>query len=133
MQEPSIFTKIINGDIPSHKIYEDDSTFAFLDIMPVTPGHVLIVPKRQVEFVWDLTDDEYLALMTTAKKVGSRIRSVLKPSYVSQFVIGVDVPHAHVHVLPFEQSNQIRDALGAERTKAPDSELAAMADKLRFE
>ncbi|HEX6416036.1 MAG TPA: HIT domain-containing protein, partial [Candidatus Saccharimonadales bacterium] len=66
MQE-SIFTKIINGDIPSHKVYEDDKTFAFLDIHPISTGHVLVVPKKQVEFLWDLDDEDYQAVMNTSK------------------------------------------------------------------
>ena len=132
MQEPSIFTKIINGDIPCHKIFEDELTFAFLDIMPATRGHVLVVPKRHVEFVWDLTDEEYTALMVTSKKVAEQIRKVLTPSYVGQMVVGTDVPHAHVHILPFEESWQLKDALGAQRERASDEELGQVAEELRF-
>jgi histidine triad (HIT) family protein len=77
MQE-SIFTKIIKGEIPSHKIYEDDKTFAFLDIHPKTPGHVLVVPKNQVQFAWDLPNEDYAALMSTVKKIALRIKEVLQ-------------------------------------------------------
>ena len=70
----SIFTKIIKGEIPSHKVYEDADTYAFLDIHPIQPGHVLVIPKRQAEYVWDLSDEEYQALMETAKKVARKIR-----------------------------------------------------------
>lgn len=132
MSEPSIFTKIINGDIPCQKIFEDEHTFAFLDIMPATRGHVLVVPKRQVEFVWDLADDEYAAVMSTSKKVAMRIREVLRPSYVGQLVVGTDVPHAHVHVLPFEAARQLKEALNAERAQVSDEELKLVAEKLRF-
>lgn len=99
--EESIFTKIINGQIPSHKIYEDDLTYAFLDIHPVQPGHVLVVPKKQVEFLWDLEDADYHAVMATAKKLAAHIRTTLRVPYVGVKVIGVDVPHAHVHLIPF--------------------------------
>lgn len=132
MKNPSLFTKIINGDIPCQKIYEDDTTFAFLDIMPVNPGHVLIIPKREVEFVWDLTDEEYAAVMATAKKVALRIRDVLNPAYVGQLVVGTDVPHAHVHVVPFEHSSELKDAVGGERERVGDDELDVMAKRLAF-
>jgi histidine triad (HIT) family protein len=129
--EDSIFTRIIKGEIPCHKIYEDDKTFAFLDIHPKTPGHTLVVPKRQLEFVWDLEDEDYQALMATAKKVALRLRTVLGAPYVGELVVGIDVPHAHVHVYPFstaEESRFIPD-LAAE----PDHEaLAAVAKKLAF-
>jgi histidine triad (HIT) family protein len=129
--EDSIFAKIIKGEIPSHKIYEDDKTFAFLDIHPKTPGHTLVVPKVQVEFVWDLEDEDYQALMSTVKKVARRIRAVMGRPYVGELVVGIDVPHAHVHVYPFatvEESRFVPD-LAAE----PDHEaLAAVAKKLGF-
>lgn len=127
----SIFTKIIRGEIPSHKIYEDDKTFAFLDIHPKTAGHTLIVPKEQVEFVWDLEDEDYQALMATAKKVANKIRRVMGKPYVGQMIIGVDVPHAHVHVFPF--------ATMEEYSRRPDMEaepdhaaLSEVAKKLAF-
>ena len=132
MTEPSIFTKIINGDIPCHKIYEDATTLAFLDIMPATPGHVLVIPKRQVEFAWDLTDEEYLALAMTAKKVALRLREVLNPAYVGELIVGTDVPHAHIHVVPFSEPRQLKDALGADRPKQSDDKLNEMATRLRF-
>jgi|SRR5690606_30501743 len=127
--EPTIFTKIINGDIPSHKIYEDDRTYAFLDINPLTPGHTLVVPKAQVEFVWDLSDDDYQAVMTTAKKVAKRIRDTLQPSYVGQKVVGTDVPHAHVHVIPFDDPAQFNRHTGS---AAEQVDLSQIAEKLRF-
>jgi histidine triad (HIT) family protein len=99
--EESIFRKIIKGEIPSHKIYEDEKTFAFLDIHPIQPGHVLVIPKRQAEFVWDMADEDYQAVMATCKKIALRIRDVLNVPFVGLKVIGVDVPHAHVHVIPF--------------------------------
>ena len=101
--QDSVFTKIIKGEIPCHKIYEDEAVFAFLDIHPKQPGHVLVVPKKQVEFVWDLPAQDYAALMAGAQKIGQHIREILQPSYVGLMVEGLGVPHAHVHVFPFER------------------------------
>lgn len=127
--EESIFTKIISGDIPSHKIYEDAHTYAFLDIHPITPGHTLVVPKRQVEFVWDLDDETYRALMATAKKLALHLRTTLGVPYVGEQVIGVDVPHAHVHLIPFTEIGEYRQF--PDMTAEPDHELLAqIAQKL---
>lgn len=133
MQEPSIFTKIINGDIPSHKIYEDDRTYAFLDIHPTMDGHVLVVPKNQVEFVWDLDDDDYAALMNTVKKVGVRVREVIGTKYVGQMVVGTDVPHAHVHILPFNQTSEMKRTLEGSTAEPNHAKLSEIAEMLRFE
>ena len=127
----SVFSKIIRGEIPCHKIYEDKLTFAFLDIHPKQPGHSLVVPKKQVEFVWDLPDADYGALMATAKKVALRIRTVLDAPYVGELVVGIDVPHAHVHVYPFatvEESRYVPDPAA----KPDHAALAAVAEKLAF-
>ena len=124
----SIFTRIIKGEIPVHKIYEDDKTLAFMDINPVTPGHVLVVPKTQAD-IWALPDEDYQALMTTVRKVAERVQDVLKPVRTGVQVVGIDVKdHAHVHVIPF---NTVAEFRGLPRT-ASDSELATMADMLRF-
>lgn len=129
--EPSIFTKIINGEIPSHKVYEDERTFAFLDIHPVQPGHVLVVPKNQVEFVWDLPLADYQALMQTVQMVALRLREVLNASYVGEQIVGVDVPHAHVHVIPFSEVAQFR--MRPDMSAEPDHvALAEMAKQIAF-
>lgn len=127
----SIFTKIIKGEIPAHKIYEDDRTYAFLDINPLQPGHTLVVPKSQVEFLWDLSEEDYLAVMNVAKKVAKRIKEVLPVEYVGLQVIGVDVPHAHVHVVPFSTVEEFHGK--SNRPAAADHEaLAELAKKLAF-
>ena len=127
----SIFTRIIRGEVPCHKVYEDALTFAFVDMNPKIPGHTLVVPKKQVEFIWDLEESDYQALMASAKKVGKRIREVLHPKYVGMQVEGAAVPHAHVHVFPFNTTDEfhIRQVPGV---TAPDEELAEMAKKLAF-
>jgi histidine triad (HIT) family protein len=129
--QDSIFTKIIKGEIPSHKIYEDDKTYAFLDIHPKTPGHTLVIPKKQVEFVWDLEDEDYQAVMATVKQVANRLKEVFRQPYIGELVFGMDVPHAHVHVYGFtipEEARRIPDP-GAEPNHAA---LAEIAKKLAF-
>ena len=102
---PSIFTQIINSDIPSYKIYEDDQTYAFLDIHPETKGHTLVVPKLEVDKIYDLPDAEYQALMTTAKKLSQHMEKILNKRILWK-VIGTDVPHAHIHLMPYDESWQ---------------------------
>jgi histidine triad (HIT) family protein len=127
----SVFTKIIKGEIPSYKIYEDDKTFAFLDIHPKQPGHVLAIPKKQIEFIWELPDEDYSALMATVKKVGNRIKDVLNPKWVGLQVEGVAVPHAHVHIFPFNSIEEYRAI--PDHLAGPDhAKLAEMAQKLAF-
>lgn len=128
--EQSIFTKIINGEIPCHKVYEDDKTLAFMTIDPVRDGHVLVVPKVQIDHIWDLSDDDYRALMATVKAVGQRIRDVFQPKRVGIHVAGMEVPHAHVHVFPFNTSDEyFARPSGAE----PDHDrLAEIASQLTF-
>jgi histidine triad (HIT) family protein len=129
--QDSIFTKIIKGEIPSHKIYEDDDVLAFLDIHPVMPGHTLVIPKKQVEFVWDLDDETYTTLTLAVKKIALHIRETLDVEYVGEQVIGVDVPHAHVHLIPF--TNAIDFHQEADQSAAPDhAALADMATRLLF-
>ncbi|MES2876075.1 MAG: HIT domain-containing protein [Patescibacteria group bacterium] len=132
MTEPSVFTRIINGEIPSHKVYEDEHTLAFLDIYAVIKGHTLVIPKNQVEFMWDLDDETYQAVTETVKKVALRLREHMGTKYVAEKVIGVDVPHAHVHLIPF---NDTSDVHRANRENAdPDHEaLAQLAKDLYFE
>jgi len=127
----SIFSKIIRGEIPSHKVYEDDRVYAFLDIHPKTPGHTLVIPKKEVEFVWDMDDEDYAAVMAAAKKIANRIKSELGYEYAGMLVFGMDVPHAHVHVYGFNTTGE------AGRKPSQDNEpdhgsLAEVAQKLAF-
>lgn len=129
--QDSIFTKIIKGEIPSHKIYEDDDVFAFLDIHPVMPGHTLVVPKKQVEFVWDLDDETYAKLTRVTKKIALHLREVLDIEYIGEQVIGVDVPHAHIHLIPFTSAIDFHQE--ADQTLEPDhAALSKMASLLSF-
>ena len=101
----SIFTQIIKGEIPCYKIYEDDKTYAFLDIHPETKGHVLVVPKNEVDKIYDLPDEDYDALMKTVKKLSRHMEKVLE-SRILWKVVGTDVPHAHVHLMPLDENWQ---------------------------
>lgn len=130
--EDSIFTKIARGDIPSHKIYEDERTLAFLDIHPVAEGHVLVITKKQVEFIWDLEAEDYQALMNTVQKVGRRLREVIGKPYVGSVVVGTDVPHAHVHVVPFTESKELKRTLESVEADTDHEALAALASRLSF-
>lgn len=131
-QEDSVFTKIIKGEIPCHKIYEDDKTIAFLDIHPVQPGHTLVIPKVQVDHVWDLSDEDYTALTNTVKKISLHLREHLNVQRVGLQVIGFDVPHAHIHLVPMNTISEFRET--PDMNAEPDHQaLAALAQKLAIE
>ena len=124
----SVFTKIIKGEIPAQKIYEDDKNVAFLTIEPIQPGHTLIVPKAQVDHLWELPDEDYLSLMMAVKKVALRIKDVIGKQRVGVKVEGFEVPHAHVHLVPIDS---IAEYNALPRT-ANRGELAKIAQKLAF-
>ncbi len=129
----SLFTKIINGEIPCYKIYEDDQTFALLDIHPIQPGQVLVVPKVQVGFVWQLDPLAYQALMSTVQKVGQRLQLVFPDkARVGVIIEGLDViDHAHIKVFPFDDDSEFRKVPDA--AAEPDhAALAEIAKKLAF-
>lgn len=127
----SIFSKIIRGEIPAHKVYEDDMTLAFLDIHPKTEGHVLVVPKVEVDEFQDLSDEDYKALMVTVKKVAKRLKQVYPEKRIGMNIFGIDVPHVHVHVFPFGSTAEY--SIGQHLDTEPDHEqLAAVAKKLAF-
>lgn len=125
----TIFSKIIAGEVPSHKIYEDDRVLAFLDIYPKNEGHTLVIPKKPIEFIWDMDEDDYGYLMLVAKKIGKHLRAVLPYQYVQMSVVGTDVPHAHVHLIPFNIGSPSKRA----GLRADDAELAELAEKLRLD
>lgn len=130
-KEDSIFTKIVKGEISCHKVYEDDKTLAILDIKGTAPGHTLVITKKQIEFLWDLDDEDYTAVMATSKKVANRIREVLKPRLVGVKVMGEGVPHVHVHVIPFNDIKEYNRS--PDMSIEPDHKaLAAIAKRLAF-
>ena len=101
----SIFSKIIAGQIPCYKIAENESYFAFLDISPLTKGHTLVVPKKEVDYIFDLDADTYLGLMDFSKRVALAIKKTITCDRISMQVIGLEVPHAHVHLIPIRTMN----------------------------
>lgn len=98
----SIFTKIINREIPSYKIAEDDNYFAFLDINPIAEGHTLVIPKKETDYIFDLEDDAYQGLFLFAKQVAAAMRKVIPCERIGIAVIGLEVRHAHIHLIPLK-------------------------------
>lgn len=98
----SIFSRIIAGEIPCYKVAEDDNYFAFLDINPITKGHTLVVPKHEVDYLFNLDDDEYKGLMLFAKKVAKALEKAIECKRVAVAVLGLEVPHAHIHLIPIQ-------------------------------
>jgi histidine triad (HIT) family protein len=129
----SIFTKIINGTIPCYKVYEDEHTMAILDIYPIQPGQVLVFPKTQVGFVWQLAPADYRALMDSVQKIGQRLQAVFPhKARIGVIVEGLDVTdHAHIKVFPFDDDTEFRAI--PDRSHEPDSSaLGKIAEKLAF-
>lgn len=122
----SVFSKIVKGEIPCYKIYEDERTMAFLDIAPETPGHTLVIPKVEVDKIYELSPEDYQAVWETVRKVAVRMEKVLGKRTLMK-VIGTDVPHAHVHLMPFDPTWRH----GREVKMSPD-EMEEMREKLAF-
>lgn len=103
----TIFSKIIAGEIPSYKVAEDDNFYAFLDINPLVKGHTLVVPKREVDYVYDLNDEELAAMHVFAKHVALAIQKAFPCKKVGEAVIGLEVPHAHIHLIPIQKESDM--------------------------
>jgi histidine triad (HIT) family protein len=103
----SIFTRIIQGEIPSYKILEDEYCLAFLDVFPLVEGHTLVVPKKQVDNIFDLDEETYARLFAFAKRTESLLRNAISCKRIGIAVIGLEVPHAHIHLVPLNQVNDI--------------------------
>ena len=132
MNEPSIFTRIINGEIPCHKIYEDDSVLAFLDVHPINPGHTLVVPKKQIDHIWDLDDEDHQYLWKISKKIALHIKNTLKCPRVGVVVEGFGVPHCHIHLIPIYQGNDLKKPQEDKDTLIDHAALAEVADRLKI-
>lgn len=122
----SVFTRIITGEIPCYKIYEDENNLAFLDINPETAGHTLVIPKIEVDRIYDLPEEDYISLMLTAKKVARKMEDVLGKRVIWK-VVGTDVPHAHIHLMPFDKNWQQGRII-----KVSENEMNIMRERLRF-
>ncbi len=124
----SIFSRIIAGEIPCYKVAEDDKYFAFLDINPVTKGHTLVVPKHEVDYLFNLDNDEYAGLMLFAKKVAKAIGQTIECKRVAVAVLGLEVPHAHIHLIPI-QSEKDMDFF-REKLSLPAQEMSDIATRI---
>jgi len=128
MNSNCVFCKIVEGKIPSVKIFEDENFLAFLDVNPINPGHTLVIPKKHSDYLFDLNDEDYKKLMLTAKKIAKIIKDKLKPKRVGLAVEGFFVPHVHVHLVPLNKGNE----LNPERAKSSaKEELEKIAKKIR--
>jgi histidine triad (HIT) family protein len=125
----SIFTKIVQGEIPAHKVAETEKYLAFLDVNPLVQGHVLVIPKKEVDYLFDLEDEEYAELMLFAKIVASGIKKAVPCKRVGVAVIGLEVPHVHVHLVPLNQMNDIN--FSRAKLSPSQEELALTATKIR--
>lgn len=127
----SIFSKIVAGEIPCYKVAEDENHLAFLDIAPVAKGHVLVIPKKEIDYVFDMEDAELAGLMIFAKKVAKALIKVCPAPKIGVSVIGLDVPHAHVHLVPIHGVTDID--FGKEKLKLPEAEMKELAGRILAE
>ncbi len=125
---PSIFTRIVNGEIPAHKIAETDDFLAFLDVSPTATGHTLVIPKQEVDYLFALSDELYLGLMAFAKRIATAIEKAVPCQRIGVAVIGLEVPHAHVHLIPL---NSMADMDFTHKLNPSADELAEVAAKIR--
>lgn len=130
-QEKSIFTKIIEGEIPAHKVYEDEKVLAFLDIRPASKGHTLVIPKEQVDHLDELEPELYGAVMDVVRRLSLKIKQTYKPQRVGLVVFGLDVPHAHVHLIPLYQGDEIA-IKHTEADEVSQEELAQIAEQIKL-
>ncbi|MFI3332557.1 MAG: HIT family protein [Rikenellaceae bacterium] len=121
----TIFTRIIEGEIPCYKVAEDDRYFAFLDINPLREGHTLVVPKVEQDYIFDLDDQMLAGMILFAKKVAAQIRSNIECNRVAVVVLGLEVPHAHIHLIPISNEGDVD--FGAERAKFTPEEFSKTA------
>ena len=125
----SIFTKIINGEIPGHKVAENEEYIAILDISPLKKGHVLVIPKKEIDYIFDLEDDVLAGLHIFAKKVAIAMKKVLPCTRIGVTVIGLEVPHTHVHLIPIDGVSDMD--FSKSKLKLSDEEMKETADLIR--
>ena len=125
----TIFSRIIAGEIPSYKVAEDDKFFAFLDINPLVKGHTLVVPKQEVDYIFDLDDEALAAMRVFANKVARAIEKAFPCKKVGEAVIGLEVPHAHIHLIPMQKESDM--LFSNPKLKLSDEEFKAVAEAIR--
>ncbi len=124
----SIFTKIVQGDVPSYKVAENDRFLAFLDIMPLQRGHVLVIPKEEIDYIFDLNDELLKDMMVFAKEVATKIKRAFPCERIGVAVVGLEVPHAHIHLIPINQMDDMNFA--REKLRLSPEELREIALKI---
>ncbi|CAM3673191.1 HIT family protein [Elizabethkingia occulta] len=124
----SIFTKIVNGEIPAYKIMEDEKHLAFLDVMPLVEGHTLVIPKKEIDLIFDLDSEEFKELFSFAQKVAKKIGAAIPCKRVGVAVIGLEVPHAHIHLVPLQHLHDID--FSRERLKLSPEEYQKIQEKI---
>lgn len=127
----TIFSKIAQGEIPSYKVAEDDKYYAFLDINPLAEGHTLVIPKREEDYIFDLSDDELAGMVKFAKRVAAKLKEVFGCKKVAMVVLGLEVPHAHIHLIPMNTEADV-DFRKPKLQLTPE-EFSAIAEKIRVE
>ncbi len=127
----TIFSRIVAGEIPSYKCAESDKFYAFLDISPLAKGHTLVIPKREVDYIFDMDDEEIAEFQVFAKKVAKALKSAFPCRKVAQVVLGLEVPHAHIHLIPMQSEADVD--FRKEHLKLEAEEMQAIADKIRAE
>lgn len=127
----SIFSKIAAGEIPSYKVAADDKHYAFLDINPVAPGHTLVIPRREVDYIFDLTDEEYAELQLFAKRVAEAMKKALPCKRIGVAVMGLEVPHAHIHLIPLNSEGDMD--FRREKLHLDDKDMADIAASIAKE
>ena len=125
----TLFTRIVQGEVPAHKVAENDEFLAFLDVMPLRRGHVLVIPKVEVDYIFDLEDELLGRMMIFAKEVAAKIKVALPCRKVGVTVIGLEVPHAHIHLVPMDAMQDTNFA--QEKLKLSQEELASIAEQIR--
>ena len=125
----TIFSKIAAGEIPSYKVAEDDRHYAFLDINPVAKAHTLVIPKKEVDYIFDLSDEEYAALQAFAKRVAKAMKKAIPCKKIGMAVLGLEVPHAHIHLIPITAESDMN--FFKEKLSLPADEMQAIADTIR--
>jgi len=127
----SIFTKIVNGEIPAYKVAEDENYLAFLDISPVAKGHTLVIPKKEVDYLFDLEDELYAGLQLFAKKVALGLKKAVPCVKVGVLVLGLEVPHAHIHLIPMQDESDVLNF--SDKVKMSQEELKKISEKIAGE
>lgn len=120
----SLFTKIIDGEISCHKIMEDEQYLAFLDIRPINPGHTLVIPKKEVDYIFDVDDDLLGGLLVFAKKVAVKIKKVIECKRIGVMVAGLEVPHTHIHLVPMNRISDLNFELAKDTSQEQLAEIA---------